>query len=170
LILILFRGSIYRFPIKYNEIGSRPEIKLTNIDLIKRIESNTPNRKVQLQEIVEIAQSITAQELKFGASKSSTNPNLLSNIKTTNCKGYSAMFNSIANYMIRRGGLKRKIVAEHKIGHLYFFGINLHQYLKSPFLKDHDFNEIKSLESGQVIVIDPSVNDYLQINSVAKTN
>lgn len=82
--------------------------------------------------------------------------------------GYSAMFNSIANYIINKNNLENKIVAEHKIGLIELFGINLHEYSDSPFLSNHDFNEITIIEIGENILIDASLSDYLWIKRVSK--
>ena len=168
LILILFRGIIFRLVIKYNEIGSRPEIEITNSNLIEEIESNSENREIDLKEILEIADKITKEELKFTTNQASNNPNELMYTNQANCVGYSAMFNSITNYLIRKNKLQDEIEAEHKIGQLELFGINLHQFFESPFFRDHDFNEITNKKTGEKIFIDPSVSDYLRIKRVAK--
>ena len=117
---------------------------------------------------MEIADKITKEELKFTTNRASNNPNELINTNQANCVGYSAMFNSIANYLIRKYKLQNEIKSEHKIGQLELFGINLHQFFESPFFRDHDFNEITNKISGEKIFIDPSVSDYLRIKRVAK--
>ena len=111
---------------------------------------------------------ITTEELHFITSRASNNPNDLINSKQANCIGYSAMFNSIANYLIKKNQLESKIEVQHKIGQLYLLGIDIHQFFDSPFFRDHDFNEIKNKETGEVISVDPSVSDYLWINSISK--
>jgi len=168
LMLILFRGSIYRRIIKYNEIGTRPEIEITNRNLIERIESESANKRIGLKELVDVAIEITNQELVFTTNRASNNPNELMNTKQANCVGYSAMFNSIAKYLIRKNELQNEIEAEHKIGQLKLFGVNLHQYFENPFFRDHDFNEIIDKRTGNKISIDPSVSDCLCINRVAR--
>ncbi len=168
MILILFRGTVFRLAIKYNEIGSRPEIKITNKKLIEKIYSNSENREIDLSAILEIADKITKEELKFTTKRASNNPNELINTHQANCVGYSAMFNSIANYLISKNKLENKIVAEHKIGQLKLFGINLHKFFESSFFRDHDFNEIIDKKTGNKIFIDPSLSDYLRITRVAK--
>jgi len=168
LILILFRGIIFRLAIKYNEIGTRPKIEITSGDLMERIERKSKDKKNDLKSIVEVADEITTTELKFTTNRASNNPNELINTKQANCVGYSAMFNSITNYLIRKNELQNEIEAEHKIGQLELFGINLHQYFESPFFRDHDFNEITDKKTGNKISIDPSVSDYLWINRISK--
>lgn len=168
MILILFRGIIFRLAIKYNEIGTRPKIEITSGDLMERIERKSKDKKNDLKSIVEVADEITTTELKFTTNRASNNPNELINTKQANCVGYSAMFNSITNYLIRKNELQNEIEAEHKIGQLELFGINLHQYFESPFFRDHDFNEITDKKTGNKISIDPSVSDYLWINRISK--
>ena len=116
LILILFRGIIFKLAIKYNEIGSRPEIEITNQKLIEKIERNSEKKEIDLKKILEIADKITKEELKFTTNRASNNPNELINTNQANCVGYSAMFNSIANYLIRKNKLQNEIESEHKIG------------------------------------------------------
>ena len=64
LILVLFRGTLFRWAIKYNEMGTRSEIKITSKKLIEKIESTSKNRKIDLNEILQIADKITNEELK----------------------------------------------------------------------------------------------------------
>lgn len=168
LILLLFRGIIFRWVIKYDEIGSRSEIEITNGHLIEKIERHSKNKEIDLNEILEIADEITNEELKFTTNRASNNPNTLINTNQANCVGYSAMFNSIVNHLIRKYKLQDEIEAEHKIGQLELFGSNLHQYFASPFFKDHDFNQITNKKTGDKIFIDPSVSDYLWIKRVGK--
>ena len=168
MILILFRGIIFRLAVKYNEIGTRPEIALTNKKLIDKIDIESTNKIIEAKLILEIADEITKKELKFTTKKSSNNPNELVNTNLANCVGYSAMYNSIANYLINKNDLHNEIVAEHKIGQLELLGFNLHDYFENPFFNDHDFNEITNKVTGEIFLIDPSVSDYLWIKRVAK--
>ena len=168
LILILFRGLIFRVLVKYNEIGTRTEIQITNNDLLEKIKAKSANKAIGIEEIVEIAMEITNAELKFTINRASNNPNDLVAINKANCIGYSAMFNSIANHLIRQNKLEGEIVAIHKVGQLDFLGIDIHQFFENPFYKDHDFNDVINRETGEVISIDPSVSDCLWIDRVAK--
>lgn len=166
LVLVLYRGSIYRLLINYTEIGTRIEVKITNQKLVNKININLGTKKINLEEIINIANRITCEELKFNGNKVSNNPNELINTKQANCIGYSATFNTIANYLIKQYKLENILKAEHKIGQLDFLGINLHQFFENPFFKDHDFNIIKNLETGKEVSIDPSISDYLGIDYV----
>jgi len=69
--------------------------------------------------------------------------------------------------LIRKNDLADQISANHKIGKLDLWGIDLHQFFESAFFQDHDFNEIKYLKTNEVIFIDPTISDYLKIDSVS---
>ena len=168
LIQLLFRGVFFRLAIKYNEISVRSEIEITNGKLIETIEDNTINREINLDKILEITDKITKEELKFTMHHVSNDPNELINTNEANCIGYSAMFNSVANYLIRKNKLQNEIEAKHKIGKLELFGVDLHSFFQKPFFKDHDFNEITNKKTGKKIFIDPTVSDYLGIKRITK--
>ena len=169
LILALFRGIIYRMMVQYSSIGDRTEILITNDKLLALINEKSIEESPSIHKIARIANEITIQELQFSAKKFSSDPNKLIDSHLSNCVGYSSMFNSIANYLIRFYNLEREISAKHLIGKLSIAGFNLHQYLNNPFLKDHDFNEIVDLKTGEKIFIDPSLSDYLWIDRVNVT-
>lgn len=164
--LILCRGSIYRLLIKYSDVGTRPEIQITNQNLISKIKSSSSYKAIDSREIAKIATEITNEQLKFTTKNAISNPNQLIHIGKANCVGYASMFNSIANYIIKENNLQSELKAEHKIGKLELFGVNIHPYLKSPYFKDHDFNEIKNLNTGKSIFVDPSLSDYLHIDRI----
>lgn len=166
--LFLFRGSLFRLVVKYRDIGPRTEFKILNRDLIGKIESKSADREVGFEDVVEIAKEIANDELSFTTGKASNNPNELLITQKANCVGYAAMFNSVANYLIRENQLQGEIKATHKIGQLYFLGINLHQFFESSFFKDHDYNEVIEIKTGKTMSIDPSVSDYLGIDRVSQ--
>lgn len=121
-----------------------------------------------MEEIAKIATGITGEELQFTMDHVSSNPNELIHANRANCVGYSAMFNSIANYLIRTNKLESEMEATHKIGKLSFWEFDLHQLFNSAFFRDHDFNELKNKKTGKVIFVDPSVNDYLMVTRITK--
>ena len=163
LTLVLLRGSVYRALINYTTIGTRPEISITNVALIDKIQKKSENRILDIYSIADIAEQITKEELEFTFSSASKDPNKLIGTKKANCVGYSAMFNSIANYLIKVNTLSEEIVAQHKIAQLDLLGFDLHQLSDNPFYKDHDFNVVRNRLTGESIVIDPSVSDFLSL-------
>lgn len=104
LMLILFRGIVFRLVVKYDEIGNRARIEITNKNLLEEIEKEYSNRGIGLEEILVIADQITKRKLEFTTNQVSSNPNELINTNKANCIGYSAMYNSIANYLIEKVG------------------------------------------------------------------
>lgn len=165
---LLFKGSLYRWLVNYTEIGTRPAIEITNTALIASIENKTANKSIHFASIITIADEITKETLTFTFDKASNNPNALFQSKRANCVGYAAMFNAIATYLIQKHQLQQELKATHKIGHLYFLGINLHQFFESPFFSDHDFNELLNKQTGEIVSIDPSVSDYLGIERITE--
>jgi len=57
-----------------------------------------------------------------------------------------------------------KVRIEISRANLYLFGINIHQFFTSSFLKDHDFVVIKSIDENYAI--DATIYDYLKIKKV----
>lgn len=153
----------------YTSIGTREETRITNEKLISIIKLKLPDRQIKIEEIINIARSrsITVEELSFTKNQVSRNPNDLIKTNKANCIGYSSMFNSIANYLIRKNGLEGSYKSKHCIGKLELLGINLHHFFDSPFLRDHDYNEIVNLRTTKVISIDTSVSDYFKIDYVS---
>lgn len=167
LILVVFRGPVYRLFINYKNIGTREKIEITNQELIKLINAKSANRHIDAEAVADIANQMAKDELSFTWGNASNNPNELIISHKANCIGYSATFNSIANYLIAKNGLESEIQTRHIIGKLYFWGIDVHQLFSNPFFKDHDFNQIRDLKTGKTISIDPSIGDYLWIDEVS---
>ena len=166
IIIILFRGFVYRLSINYSKIKIRSNITLTDKNLIKEINAQTESKILSIEEIIKLSNEITSKKLNFTFTKVSSNPNLISEMKKANCIGYSSLFNSIGNYIIRKQKLTDKYEFIHLIGELDFFGFNIHNLFDSLFFKDHDFNEIKNKLTGEKKFVDPSLRDYLRIEYV----
>jgi len=167
LILFFFRGSIYRFCITYNKIAVRNAVELRNETLIKRINIEVKEKQLTIEEIIDLSNKITSDELSFTFSKVSGNSNLILKDKKANCIGYSSLFNSICNYIIIKQKLTNQYKCVHLVGELDFLGFDIHQLLNSPFFKDHDFNQIKDLINDKEYSIDPSLSDYFYIDYVS---
>ncbi len=166
ILLILFRGFLYRTLVNYSKIEIRNNIELTDKNLIEKINEQTENKTLSIEEIIELSNRMTSEELNFTFDKISSNPNLVSELKKANCIGYSSLFNSIGNYIIGKQKLTDKYEFKHLVGKLDFFGLDIHKLFNSPFFKDHDFNEIKNKLTNEKIYVDPSVRDYLRIDNV----
>lgn len=166
----LEKSDLFESNLNYTKFKERKGIKLTDKELLSEIELEKGKVQLSIEEIINIAKEKTNQKLSFTTDKSSRNPNEVLKTGKANCIGYSALFNSIVNYLIKNQKLERKFKANHLVGKIKFMGVDLHQFSESSFLKDHDYNEIINLETGKKIYVDPTLSDYLKINQVtAKT-
>ncbi len=166
LVLVLLRGPVFRFMVSYYSIGKRPTVEVTNTKLIAEIDAASRDKDLDVEEVVAIADEVTSSTLRFSKGRVSNNPNELIENGNANCIGYAAMFNSVVNHLIQKHGLQDEIAAEHHIGQLYCFGVNLHPLFDSPFFADHDFNRVIYKKSGETLWIDPSLSDYSGISRV----
>ena len=166
ILLILFRGFLYRISVNYSKVAIRSDIALTNKKLIQEIDEQMEGKKMSIEEIIELSNEMTSRKLYFTFDKISNNPNLVSELKKANCIGYSSLFNSIGNYIIEKQKLTEKYEFIHLVGKLNFFGYNIHNIFKSPFFMNHDFNEIKGKKTGKKKYVDPSLRDYFRIEYV----
>ena len=165
LLILLFRGFLYRQTIHYTPIKERKSIPLTNQKIITSIQIEVKNKPLDLPTIARIATKITTSHLQFTFQKVSNNPNKIAVTGKANCVGYSAMFSSIANYLIRASKLEKQLEVKHLVGKLDFLSINLHQFFTDSFYQDHDYNVIEDKITGSTILIDPSIEDYLWIGT-----
>jgi len=166
ILVFLFKGFIYRLAVSYTEVGTRTVIRIENQDLIAKIKSKMQDEIIGLPEVVAISRSITNESLSFTFKSTSYDPNKIFISQKANCKGYSAMFNSIANYIIEENGLSLELNSIHHIGELQVFGFDIHQLFEDSFYNDHDYNVVKNLATGESIAIDPSISDYIGVHSV----
>lgn len=165
-LLIPFRGQVYRCLVTYEAIGQRPNIAITNQKLIDAIERKSQNKPSNAEQLMSVAMDITCDHLQFTFAQAPSDPNTLVETHQANCVGYSAMFQSVVQYIIRKYQLEQQWQTQHLIGKLYVCGVDIHPYFDTPFFRDHDFNLIKNLETGQTLYADPSTGDYLWIPRV----
>ena len=173
LILTLFltgfvaREWIYNRVVTYKSIGARTDYPVTNALLIKKIESALGNHiEPDVDEIIDISLMITSSQLNFTPEDNDIDPNRLISSRTAHCIGYASYFATTCNYLLKKNGLHEQWIARPQIGQLYVLRSNVHQYLDSPFLKDHDFVIIQNRATGKILAVDPTVNDYFKINLV----
>ena len=167
LVIILFRGHIYRALVNYREIGIREPVRVTNKDIIREINNRIDDRKLDLEEIANISQEIAKDKLKFTFKKTSHNQNVVYDMGEANCMGYSSLCNAIGNFIIKKQKDEDRYVARHIYGKLEIFGIDLNGLFKSNFFKTHDYNEIREYKANRSIFFDPSIGDYLKIKKVS---
>lgn len=123
---------------------------------------------LSIEEIIAVSTRITNKNLEFTFNKISNNPNVVYKLKKANCIGYSSLFNSIGNHIIKEQKMTDKYEFVHWVGKLTVFGYNVHTITNNSFFKDHDFNEIKDKKTGKIKFVDPSLSDYLGIDYVNK--
>lgn len=173
--VVLFRAWIFRKSISYTPIGKRSIIWLTDKALLQELEdeiefkltSKTKNRRLNLDQIIQLAQRKTSQKLYFSSEKCAANPNILIKERKSNCVGYAAFFGSVVQFILQSQGLKEQYQVHHLVGNIDLWGVNLHQFSNNSFFKDHDYNKITNLKTGHTIYIDPIVSAYLRIHQVS---
>jgi len=69
LLMLSFRGLIFRTLISYNDIGSRPHIELTDKNLINEIELLVATERLRTPDIIKITNRLTTSTLSFTTSK-----------------------------------------------------------------------------------------------------
>jgi len=165
LLLFLLRGFLYRQTINYTPIKEIKSIPLINKKVIAAIETEIGSEQLDLQKIANISTKITNQSLKFTFQKAFNNPNKIVITGKANCVGYAALYNAIANYLIHKSKNQDRFQSKHLVGKLDFLGIDLHALFTSPFYKNHDYNLIEDKETGETLLIDPSIDDYLYLGT-----
>src|SRR5688572_9737035 len=123
---ILFSGFYFRQFISYKSLHERNYFPFVNNDI-------TGNDKTSdAREIIEDALSITANELNFTFSKCHHDPNKLLQAHKANCIGYAVFFSATCNQIFTKNGLS-EWQATPMVGSISFLGINVHQFISSPF-------------------------------------
>jgi len=150
--------------VTYKISGKRTDYLVYYISLEKKINQNAAfGNPAGIKEIIKLCHKITSDHLEFTTAPCSSDPKKLFYTQKANCIGYAAFFTTCCNYLLSKSGLAGSWVAIHRVGKLYFFGLNLHQFFKSAFFRDHDFVTIENRTTGEVIAVDPVLADYLQI-------
>ncbi len=164
----LLRGCLYRNLVIYKSIGPRSNYYATNEKLKYCInEKGDKQTNPDIRQIIELSLSITSEQLKFTGNKNQTDPNKLINTKTANCVGYASFFSSTCNYLLKKNNLANLWTAKPQAGQLYFLRTNIHAYFNSSFFKDHDFVIIENKATREIYAVDPTINDYLNIDFVS---
>lgn len=166
LILYFFKGIIYRFTVNYSIINTRAHIELNAPSLHRKIDSLIYEKTLNIHQIIKLTNSLTSEELSFTFNKVTNNANKVLKNKKANCIGYSSLFNSIGNYILKQKKLNHLYKFKHLVGKLTVLGFDLHQFINNPFFRDHDFNEIKNIKTGAIYFVDPSLSDYFYIDAV----
>lgn len=167
---LLFRGWIYRNLVTYKSAGLRTNYPAKDKKLTDYINANTNiQTDLDIKQIVKLGLSKTSRQLNYTADKNNTDPNKLITSKTAHCIGYATFFATTCNYLLDKYNLSDTWTAKPQIGQLYILGTNIHKFFNSAFFKDHDFVTIENKITGEIVAVDPTVNDYLRIDFVTYT-
>lgn len=116
---------------------------------------------------MDLSLRLTSNILSYSSNISETNPNKLYHTGEATCVGYATFTAAVANYILNQENNHGWEAIPVK-GHLYLFGIDVHQYMgNNKMFKDHNFVIFRNKESNTEIYIDPTVNDYLWIDRVS---
>ena len=166
-VLVIFRGPIFRLTVNYTKVSERNLFKITNPVLLADISKKHGGEELPFDELIDLANDMTTQYLQFSDANTSQNPNQTFSTKKANCVGYAAMFNSIFTQLALLQNSETRYIVTHQIGRLDFLGTDLHQFLSSPFFRDHDFNSVLDKQTEEIVNIDSSLSDYFWINQVS---
>jgi len=166
-LILVFRGWIYRNTFHYTIIKERSQIELTDKTLKTEIDKEIAGKNLSLPQTIKTARKITNKNLFFSTEKISFNPNISIKTGKANCIGYSAMLSSVFNYIVKKQNNNTKYRVKHLVGKIDFLGLDIHKLFESSFFKDHDFNEIINLETDEKEYIDPNLSDYFYIHRVS---
>jgi hypothetical protein len=164
LLLLLFRGYLFRLVVCYHPIGAQPNFVINDDKLAQYLESQPID--TNLQRIVKRSLDLTASQLRFSFGKCETDPNRLFYSKNANCVGYASYFNTTCQALLNQAGLGKRYRATHLRGKITLLGFDLHQLTDSPFFQDHDYNLVEDLKTGQRVFVDASTRDVLGIGFV----
>lgn len=165
LVLFLIRGWLFRHLVVYHAKNERPAFSLTNKNLLQNIENQEVDTSIQ--SIVRRSFTFTTDHLRFTFDKCDTDPNLLFASQKTNCIGYAAFFKTTCDALLRKEKLENRVRVKHLRGKLTLLGFDLHRLTSNPFFRDHDYNMVEDLKTGEKIYLDASLQDVLGIGYVS---
>ena len=170
-LLFLFKGSIYRVAVKYEDGGSRKSYDIKDDNLANYINQNLPNDEsldttIDIDQIIDLSQEITTKTLDFSLEAQESDPQKLILTTEANCVGYAAFASAVGNYLVNRFGMDKEWEAKPKKGKLYLLGNNMHKNVKSGWFKDHDFVVFRNKNTKEEIYADPTVYEYFGVNRV----
>ena len=159
IILVIFRSFLFNVFFKYQIVGQREISTMQN-------KNSTDIKENNVQEIIEYNLDKTSSILSFTFDKCENNPEKLIKTQKANCIGYSALLASSIINSIETNNFNTEWKVKHQVGEIYFLNININQYLKSDFFKDHDFVTIENIKTKEIIAVDPTLYDYFRINNI----
>ena len=170
-LLILFRGPLYRSMVQYRVIGERNSLPFTQEARQACLNAMPDSTSIiDIDDAIAFARDLTADSLSYAFTNTSNDPSaLLLSGHRAHCVGYAALFTAACNAAIEHGGLHADFRCHQRVAKLYVFGEDVHALFSSPFFKDHDICLIECTITGKTIAVDPTVSDILWINQIALT-
>jgi hypothetical protein len=170
-LVVLMIGPLYRSLFTYKDCGERHSFNITSPLLIAYIDSIAAIENVEtIEQIAELSNKMTSEQLSFQATRSEINPNKLFPNKSTHCVGYSAFYAAVCNYLLSKNGFGDAWHCQAHCGEIHFLGYNVHQLFDSAFFANHDFNIIQGDSDSEIYCTDPTLHDYLGISGVSPYN
>lgn len=167
LLTILFRGQLFRLCVSYQQVGERTILSVNNPDLHREIADWTAlNPKASVKTRIAFSRKLTAQHASFVLHSTSGQPDDVYASKQANCVGYARLFAGILEAVNEELGEGRSVNQAILIGELSLFGQSLHQLSNDPFWRDHDYNRVTDLKTGEVYFLDVTLYDYLGVRWV----
>lgn len=157
LLVILFRGLLWRLVSSYEDIKRIPLQTLTDKTLKEKIRKETQG--MDGEAIIEYCRTLTSDCLSFSLANAESNVNKMYPKNKSHCVGYAAFFASTCQYAFRVNRISGHCY--HARGWIHILGMNIHAPVRDiGSLKDHDYVKVKL--GGKNTVVDPSIEDFLK--------
>ncbi|WP_020571306.1 hypothetical protein [Neolewinella persica] len=167
LLLILFRGQLFRLCAHYEPVGERTILVVNNQDLQREIAKwAAENSAASVEKRIAYSRKLTAKTASFIMRSASGQPDDVYVTGQANCVGYARLFAGILEEVNKAMGEERSISQAILVGELSLFGQSLHQLTNDPFWQDHDYNQVTDLKTGEVYFLDVTLYDYFGIRWV----
>ena len=169
-LIVLFKGVLFRWCVVYASFGPR-KVSVTASAAMKTWISAEADRDALDGEhdILTEAQRLTAKRLQFTTGPCASDAATVFKERKANCIGYASLCAAISNTLFEMRGLDRQWETHVETAQLQVFGVNVHAWFDSPFLKDHDFVTIHDQQGNMHFAVDPTVSEYFGISSVTYT-
>jgi len=169
LLLVIFsaRGTLFRVMVGYESYAQRAIYPLTETELQQEVDKWVCKQDhITPEKLIHFSLSLTARKLQFVFHSTPSNPNQSVQIGKAHCVGYAAMTKAIMSRAIQQAQLQHRFEVNHHVGYIHLFGIHIHQRIDHPFWKDHDYNELIDMQTGNSIAFDPTLYDYTGIAKI----
>jgi hypothetical protein len=167
LLLLVFRGQLFRLCIHYEPVGERTILVVNNPDLQSEITGwATKNPTASVKSRIAFSRRLTAKSASFVMRSASGQPDDVYVSGEANCVGYARLFAGVLEEVNKAMGAERSVSQAVLIAELNLFGQSLHQLFNDPFWRDHDYNRVTDLETGEVYFLDVTLYDYLGVRWV----